>query len=84
MEPLDLQRHMPPEYAGKVVTVNGCTHEVGLHIATRSKYIVHALINQRSALSPYVMKVRKIFYTDPEAARAESLTTAEAVIQGLS
>ena len=77
MEALDLRRHAPSEYAGKVVTVNGCTYKIGPHIATGSKYIVHPLINQRSGLNLHVIKVRKTFFADPNAARAESLATAE-------
>lgn len=57
MELLDLIRHDPEEYEGKVVIRKGCTYVVGPYLGSGAERITHKLINRASGLCLHVLKI---------------------------
>lgn len=57
MEILDLTKHEPEEYEGKLVTCIDCNYMVGAYIGSGQARIVHKLINEKSGLCLHVIKI---------------------------
>jgi tetratricopeptide (TPR) repeat protein len=57
MEALDLTKHDPEEYEGKLIVCNGREYLVGAYLGTGAERIVHKLINCKSKLCFHVIKV---------------------------
>jgi tetratricopeptide (TPR) repeat protein len=56
-EPLDLSAHAVEEWPGKRVTINGTDYLVGNFLGSGGERFVHRLINCRSGLDLFVLKV---------------------------
>ena len=72
MELLDLIRHDPESYEGKVVIRKGCEYVVGAYLGSGAQRITHKLINRASGLCLHVLKIsrqRNLGYV-PSQARA--------------
>src|SRR6516164_3577603 len=57
MEFLDLARHNPKEYEGKLVAWRGCEYIVGVYVGSVAERIVHKLINRASGLCLHVLEI---------------------------
>jgi hypothetical protein len=57
MDALDLTKHDPEEYEGKLIVCNGREYLVGEYLGTGAERIVHKLINCKSKLCFHVVKV---------------------------
>lgn len=57
MEYLDLTRHDPESFEGKLISCNGCDYEIGAYVASGLERIVHKLWNRKSGLQRHVIKI---------------------------
>jgi tetratricopeptide (TPR) repeat protein len=64
---LDLNSHDPEEYEGKIISYNNCEYVIGQYLSFGVDKIVHKLINRRSKLSLFVIKLWRI--PDPRKIR---------------
>jgi hypothetical protein len=56
-ELLDLGRHAPEEYEGKIVRWDDYEYWIGRHLADGNEMIVHHLLNSRTGLALHVIKI---------------------------
>ena len=71
MEALDLSKHSPEAFEGKLVAINGTAYLIGPHIATGGERIVHALLNKQTAVQHFVIKIPRFRRSAPEYAGRE-------------
>jgi tetratricopeptide (TPR) repeat protein len=57
VDELDLSKHGPEDYEGKMVNCNGGEYIIGLHLGTGAEKIVHRLVNRASMLEFLVIKI---------------------------
>lgn len=76
-ETLDLRRHRPEEFSGKVVTVEGRNYLIGDCIRQGDQGHAHRLVNQLSGLCQHVIQIRPEYMQAPETALSCSRTKAK-------
>lgn len=77
MEPLDLTRHTPTEFEGKLLVLGGCNYVIGPLFRESSQGNSYILHNVVSRLSLHVVQIRNEYLRDPQAAREASQLKAE-------
>ena len=62
---LDLARHQPAEFAGKIITVQGREYVLGACVRTSNQGYSHRLVNRKSGLCLHIIQIRVEYNARP-------------------
>lgn len=78
MQALDLLRHTPDQFLGKMVTINDRNYRLGALFRDSDQGYSHFLVNEVSGLCLHILQIRKEYMSSPEHAKQASESKAKA------